>query len=62
MYCAKGLCSVFENLNVNAHKKTHFFCVFKAPVDTQAFVIVADLDNEKPRGIPPMIKYPVYLS
>ena len=58
VYCAKDLCDVCENLN--AHDKTHFFYVFKAPVDMQIFRIVAELDN--PRGSPPVVKFPVYLS
>ena len=58
VYCAKDLCDVCEGLN--AHERTHFFYVFKAPVDMQIFRVVAELDN--PRGSPPVINYPVYLS
>ncbi|KAI5117511.1 hypothetical protein M0805_003916 [Coniferiporia weirii] len=57
-YCAKDLCDVCEGLD--AHSPTHFFYVFKAPVDMQVFRIVADLDN--PAGSPPLLKYPVYYS
>lgn len=35
VYCPKDLCDVCENLN--AHNPTHFFYVFKAPVDMQIF-------------------------
>ncbi|KAL5537219.1 hypothetical protein ACEPAF_1042 [Sanghuangporus sanghuang] len=58
VYCPKDLCDVCEGLN--AHNPTHFFYVFKAPVDMQIFRIVAELDN--PNGSPPVLKYPVYYS
>ncbi|EJD07260.1 uncharacterized protein FOMMEDRAFT_137648 [Fomitiporia mediterranea MF3/22] len=58
VYCPKDLCDVCENLN--AHNPTHFFYVFKAPVDMQLFRVVAELDN--PNGSPPVLKYPVYYS
>ncbi|KAH8109254.1 hypothetical protein DFH11DRAFT_1691207 [Phellopilus nigrolimitatus] len=57
MYCAKDLCDVCENLNPHAHDRTHFFYVFKAPVNT---LIVAELDNLE--GSPPALNYPVYYS
>ncbi|KAH8108426.1 hypothetical protein DFH11DRAFT_1573363 [Phellopilus nigrolimitatus] len=61
VYCAKDLCNVCENLNAHAHDRTHFFYVFKAPVNTlQIFRIVAELDN--PEGSPPVLSYPVYYS
>ncbi|KAH8104978.1 hypothetical protein DFH11DRAFT_1645477 [Phellopilus nigrolimitatus] len=60
VYCAKDLCDVCENLNPHAHDRTHFFYVFKAPVDMQVFRIVAELDNLE--GSLPVLKYPVYYS
>ncbi|KAH8117906.1 hypothetical protein DFH11DRAFT_1723909 [Phellopilus nigrolimitatus] len=60
VYCAKDLCDVCENLNPHAHDRTHFFYVFKAPVDMQIFRIVAELDNLE--GSLPVLKYPVYYS
>ncbi|KAH8112820.1 hypothetical protein DFH11DRAFT_1604099, partial [Phellopilus nigrolimitatus] len=50
-------CGVCENLNAHAHDRTHFFYVFKAPVNT---LIVAELDN--PKGSPPVLNYPVCYS
>ncbi|THH11311.1 hypothetical protein EW145_g737 [Phellinidium pouzarii] len=58
VYCTKDLCDVCENLD--AHDPTHFFYVFKGPVDMQVFRIVAELDN--PDGSPPVLTYPVYYS
>ncbi|KAH8108584.1 hypothetical protein DFH11DRAFT_1691418 [Phellopilus nigrolimitatus] len=52
---AKDLFDVCENLNPHAHDRTHFFYVFKAPVNT---LIVAELDNLE--GSPPVLNYPVY--
>ncbi|KAH8120065.1 hypothetical protein DFH11DRAFT_1739314 [Phellopilus nigrolimitatus] len=60
VYCVKDLCDVCENLNSHAHDRTHFFYVFKAPVDMQIFRIVAELDNLE--GSPPVLNYPVYYS
>ncbi|KAH8110024.1 hypothetical protein DFH11DRAFT_1805964 [Phellopilus nigrolimitatus] len=60
VYCAKNLCDVCENLDAHAHDRTHFFYVFKAPVDMQIFRIVAELDN--PEGSPPVLNYPLYYS
>ncbi|KAH8104219.1 hypothetical protein DFH11DRAFT_1765448 [Phellopilus nigrolimitatus] len=57
VYCAKDLCDECENLNPHAHDRTHFFYVFKAPVNT---LIVAELDNLE--GSLPVLNYPVYYS
>jgi hypothetical protein len=38
VYCAKDLCDVCENLN--AHDRTHFFYVFKAPVSNPVTSLV----------------------
>ncbi|KAH8111378.1 hypothetical protein DFH11DRAFT_1690419 [Phellopilus nigrolimitatus] len=57
VYCAKDLCDVCKNLNPHAHDHTHFFYVFKAPVNT---LIVAELDNLE--GSPPVLNYPMYYS
>ncbi|KAH8116542.1 hypothetical protein DFH11DRAFT_1581287 [Phellopilus nigrolimitatus] len=49
-----------EWFRCHAHDRTHFFYVFKAPVDMQIFRIVAELDNLE--GSPPVLNYPVYYS
>uniref|UniRef100_A0A0W0F4A7 ZZ-type domain-containing protein n=1 Tax=Moniliophthora roreri TaxID=221103 RepID=A0A0W0F4A7_MONRR len=58
VYCGKDLCDECEA--VDTHNDTHFFLVFKSPVDMKVFKTFAELEN--PLGSPPVIPYAVYKS